>query len=110
MPSGARFGRAAIFLATCSLVSACGSTASSHRSTLQQKIGTPGGISATELRLRLYELPQRLGGIVEVAADRIRLRYEGRYYEFDRDRCKIIFQENPDRWLDAFGEVLDQPR
>jgi len=73
MPSGARFGRAAIFLATCSLVSACGSTASSHRSTLQQKIGTPGGISATELRLRLYELPQRLGGIVEVAADRIRL-------------------------------------
>jgi YHS domain-containing protein len=43
-------------------------------------------------------------------AGRIRLRYEGRYYEFDRDRCKIIFQENPDRWLDAFGEVLDQPR
>jgi len=64
MPSGARFGRAAIFLATCSLVSACGSTDSSRRSTLQQKIGTPGGISATELRLRLYELPQRLGGIV----------------------------------------------
>jgi hypothetical protein len=45
-----------------------------------------------------------------LAAERIRLRYEGRYYEFDRARCKIIFQENPDRWLDAFGEVLDQPR
>ena len=44
------------------------------------------------------------------AVDRIRLRYEGRYYEFDRDRCKLIFQENPDRWLDAQGEVLDQPR
>ena len=28
-------------------------------------------------------------------AGRIRLRYEGRYYEFDRERCKIIFQENP---------------
>lgn len=44
------------------------------------------------------------------AADRIRLRYEGRYYEFDGTRCKLIFQENPDRWLDAFGEVLDHPR
>jgi len=46
----------------------------------------------------------------ELAADRLRLRYEGRFYEFDRARCKLIFQENPDRWLDAFGEVLDQPR
>lgn len=45
-----------------------------------------------------------------LAVERIRLRYEGRYYEFDRDRCKLIFQENPDRWLDAFGEVLDRPR
>jgi YHS domain-containing protein len=43
-------------------------------------------------------------------AARLRLRYEGRYYEFDSARCKFIFQENPDRWLDAFGEVLDQPR
>ena len=41
---------------------------------MQQKIGTPGGISATELRLRLYELPQQLGGIVEVAADQIRVK------------------------------------
>ncbi len=73
MPSGARLGRATILLAICGLVSACGSTAASDRSALQQKIGTPGGISATELRARLYELPQRLGGIVEVAADRIRL-------------------------------------
>ncbi len=29
-------------------------------------------MSASELRLRLYEIPQRLGGIVETAADRIR--------------------------------------
>ena len=43
-------------------------------------------------------------------ANRICLRYEGRYYEFDRVRCKLVFQENPDRWLDAYGEVLDQPR
>ena len=43
-------------------------------------------------------------------ADKIRLRYEGRYYEFDRARCKLLFQENPDRWLDAQGEVLEQPR
>lgn len=41
---------------------------------------------------------------------RIRLRYEGRYYEFDAARCKVIFQENPDRWLDAQGDVLEQPR
>ncbi len=40
----------------------------------------------------------------------IRLRYEGRYYDFDRERCKLTFQENPDRWLDAAGEVLDTPR
>jgi YHS domain-containing protein len=40
----------------------------------------------------------------------LRLRYEGRMYEFDKARCKLIFQENPDRWLDAFGGVLDKPR
>ena len=40
----------------------------------------------------------------------LRLRYEGRHYDFDKPRCKLIFQENPDRWLDAFGGVLDQPR
>ena len=40
----------------------------------------------------------------------LRLRYEGRHYDFDRERCKRIFQENPDRWLDAFGGVLEQPR
>lgn len=45
-----------------------------------------------------------------LAAKPIRVRYEGRYYDFDRDRCKLIFQENPDRWLDAAGEVLDVPR
>ena len=40
----------------------------------------------------------------------LRLRYEGRHYEFDSERCKRIFQENPDRWLDAGGGVLEQPR
>ena len=40
----------------------------------------------------------------------IRLRYENKQYDFDTERCKRIFQENPDRWLDAFGGVLDKPR
>ncbi len=39
-----------------------------------------------------------------------RLRYEERLYAFDRDVCKRIFQENPDRYLDAAGEVLPEPR
>ena len=40
----------------------------------------------------------------------IRLRYEGNVYAFDSERCKRIFQENPDRWLDAQGGVLPEPR
>ncbi len=40
----------------------------------------------------------------------LRLRYEGRSYAFDQERCKRIFQENPDRWLDAHGGVLPEPR
>lgn len=40
----------------------------------------------------------------------LRLRYELRIYVFDQERCKRIFQENPDRYLDAGGEVLDVPR
>lgn len=46
----------------------------------------------------------------ELGAGVLRLRYEGRSYEFDREPCKRIFQENPDRWLDASGGVLEQPR
>jgi YHS domain-containing protein len=38
------------------------------------------------------------------------LRYEMRVYRFDRDTCKRIFQENPDRYLDAEGAVLPEPR
>lgn len=38
------------------------------------------------------------------------LRYEGRRYAFCSSRCKLVFQENPDRWLDAGGDVLEQPR
>lgn len=40
----------------------------------------------------------------------IRLRYELRLYSFDSEACKRIFQENPDRYLDAGGEVLPEPR
>ena len=42
--------------------------------------------------------------------DGIRVRYEGRIYAFDSLKCKRIFQENPDRYLDATGEVLEEPR
>jgi YHS domain-containing protein len=40
----------------------------------------------------------------------IRVRYEDRMYAFDVPKCKRIFQENPDRYLDATGEVLEEPR
>ena len=40
----------------------------------------------------------------------MRMRYEGQYYDFDSERCKRIFQENPDRYLDAAGGVLPEPR
>ena len=40
----------------------------------------------------------------------ITLRYESRTYSFDGASCKRIFQENPDRYLDAAGDVLPDPR
>ena len=40
----------------------------------------------------------------------LRLRYENRVYAFDVERCRRIFEENPDRYLDAGGEILEQPR
>jgi ribosomal protein L24E len=40
----------------------------------------------------------------------LRVRYENRIYLFDVLKCKRIFQENPDRYLDATGEVLEEPR
>ena len=40
----------------------------------------------------------------------LRVRYENRIYAFDSLKCKRIFQENPDRYLDATGEVLEEPR
>ena len=40
----------------------------------------------------------------------VKLRYEGLSYAFDRELCKRIFQENPDRYLDADGGVLPEPR
>jgi len=39
-----------------------------------------------------------------------KLRYEQKLYGFDRETCKRIFQENPDRYLDAGGDVLPEPR
>jgi len=38
-----------------------------------------------------------------------KLRYESRLYAFDREVCKRIFQENPDRYLDADEGVLSEP-
>jgi len=40
----------------------------------------------------------------------LRVRYEDRVYAFDALKCKRIFQENPDRYLDATGRVLEEPR
>jgi hypothetical protein len=54
------------------LASACASTSGDHRSTLQQKVGQQGGVGSSQLRLRLYELPPQLDGVVETSADRIR--------------------------------------
>jgi len=39
-----------------------------------------------------------------------KLRYESRLYAFDKEVCKRIFQENPDRYLDADGGVRPVPR
>jgi YHS domain-containing protein len=46
----------------------------------------------------------------ELGEAAIKLRYEQRVYAFDREGCKRIFQENPDRYLDATGDVLPEPR
>ena len=40
----------------------------------------------------------------------VKRRYESRLYAFDREACTRIFQENPDRYLDADGGVLPEPR
>ncbi|TMF81135.1 MAG: YHS domain-containing protein [Chloroflexi bacterium] len=47
---------------------------------------------------------------VPLAEGAIRVRYEDRIYAFDSPKCKRIFQENPDRYLDATGDVLEEPR
>ena len=39
-----------------------------------------------------------------------KLRYESHIYAFDKEVCKRIFQENPDRYLDADGGVRPEPR
>ncbi|HEX6060800.1 MAG TPA: YHS domain-containing protein [Candidatus Limnocylindria bacterium] len=40
----------------------------------------------------------------------LKLRYESRLYAFDKEVCKRIFQENPDRYLDADGGIRPEPR
>jgi YHS domain-containing protein len=40
----------------------------------------------------------------------LRARYEEHVYAFNSERCKRIFEENPDRYLDAAGNVLPEPR
>jgi len=45
-----------------------------------------------------------------LAEGALRVRYEDRIYVFDAPKCKRIFQENPDRYLDATGDVLEEPR
>ena len=40
---------------------------------------------------------------LSIDEDPIVVRYEAQHYAFDKVRCKRIFQENPDRWLDALG-------
>ena len=70
-PSGRRYG-AVVLMTAWTFASACVSTAPPQRSGLQEKIGQ-GSLSASELRLRLYDLPEKFGGTIETAADRIRV-------------------------------------
>ena len=61
---------AGALLVAGALTLACSTTAAPRQSTLQQKIGK-GSMSATELRMRVYEMADRLGGTLESAADEI---------------------------------------
>ena len=63
--------RGAAILAAGVLASGCASTAAPRRSKLQEQIGK-GTMSATELRMRVDEAADRLGGMLEYAADQIR--------------------------------------
>ncbi len=47
------------------------------------------------------------GNIVQVIDQR---GCVGAFALFDKEACKRIFQENPDRYLDAGGGVLPEPR
>ena len=72
MKRAQRWPWSAFVVILCGLTSACASTSGPKRSTLQQRVGQPGGLGVAELRLWVYELPPRLAGMVETAADRIR--------------------------------------
>jgi hypothetical protein len=55
------------------LAAACSTTVTPRRTKLQEQIGT-GTMSSAELRMRTYELAERLGGTLEYAADEIRAK------------------------------------
>ncbi len=61
---------AGALLVAGALTLACSTTAAPRQSTLQQKVGK-GSMSAAELRMRVYETADRLGGTLENAADEI---------------------------------------
>ena len=63
----------AALLAAGVLAPGCTGTAGSRQSTLQKQIGNQS-MSATELRMRVYETAERLGGTLEYAADEIRAK------------------------------------
>ena len=67
-----RWQRSAFVVILFGLTSACASTSGPKRSTLQQRVGQPGGLGVAELRLWVYEMPPQLAGMVETAADQIR--------------------------------------
>src|SRR5262249_15319074 len=63
----------ALILVAGGFFGSCVSTAPPRQSAAQEKVGM-GTVSAAELRTRIYELAERLGGTVEVAADQIRAK------------------------------------
>jgi len=68
-----RFLPGAALLAAGVLAWGCTGTTGPRQSTLQKQIGDPS-MSATQLRMRVYETAERLGGTLEYAADEIRAK------------------------------------
>jgi hypothetical protein len=68
---GRRPGAALLLSSLMGVIACAGTTAPPRYSTLQETTGRKG-VTASVLRLRLYELPVQLGAIIEATADRIR--------------------------------------